>query len=293
MQEAIATVRRTREIQDRYGLQAKKKFGQNFITEPGVVEKIARSAIDDPSDLVFEIGPGIGALTQFLCEKAQKVVAFEVDPRLPEILQAELGADNLTVILQDFLEAPVEDIIDQFCEPGQKVRFASNLPYYITTPILFRLFESSADIASVTAMMQKEVADRFTAGPGSPDYNALSVITRYRTHVRKVMDVSRQVFSPRPNVDSAVVRFDFIKDHPVRDEKLFIDMVKACFVQRRKTISNNLRQWLQDKELAAKILEKAGIDPAARAQNLDLETFIRLYEENYEDIRKCKGESRP
>jgi len=163
MQEAIATVRRTREIQDRYGLQAKKKFGQNFITEPGVVEKIARSAIDDPSDLVFEIGPGIGALTQFLCEKAQKVVAFEVDPRLPEILQAELGADNLTVILQDFLEAPVEDIIDQFCEPGQKVRFASNLPYYITTPILFRLFESGADIASVTAMMQKEVADRFTA----------------------------------------------------------------------------------------------------------------------------------
>ena len=275
------------------GFGFKKKFGQNFITEPGVVEKIARSAIDDPSDLVFEIGPGIGALTQFLCEKAQKVVAFEVDPRLPEILQAELGADNLTVILQDFLEAPVEDIIDQFCEPGQKVRFASNLPYYITTPILFRLFESGADIASVTAMMQKEVADRFTAGPGSPDYNALSVITRYRTHVRKVMDVSRQVFSPRPNVDSAVVRFDFIKDHPVRDEKLFIDMVKACFVQRRKTISNNLRQWLQDKELAAKILEKAGIDPAARAQNLDLETFIRLYEENYEDIRKCKGESRP
>lgn len=291
MQDAIATVRRTREIQNKYGIEAKKRYGQNFITEPGVVEKIARSAVDDPGDLVFEIGPGIGALTQFLCEKARQVVAFEVDPRLPEILQAELACDNLTVILQDFLEAPVEEIIEQFRQPGQKVRFASNLPYYITTPILFRLFESEADIASVTAMMQKEVADRFTAGPGDPDYNALSVITRYRSHVKKVMDVSRQVFSPKPNVDSAVVRFDFIKDHPVQDEKLFLEMVKACFTQRRKTISNNLRTWLGDKDLTAAILEAAGIDPSARAQNLALEDFIRLYEVNHESIRERKGES--
>lgn len=290
MNKAIATIGRTREIQDKYQLNAKKKFGQNFITEPGVVQKIADAACD-PGDLVFEIGPGIGALTQFLCKRAERVVAFEVDDRLPDILQAELNADNLTVILQDVLKAPLEEIIEQFRKPGQKVRFASNLPYYITTPILFRLFESPADIASVTAMMQREVADRFLARPGSPDYNALSVITQYRCSLHKVMDVSRNVFSPRPNVDSAVIRFDFDTPYHVEDEAWFMEMVKACFTQRRKTISNNLKEWAGGRQAGDAMLERAGIAPNARAQDLSLNDFLGLYEVNYEDIRQRKSES--
>lgn len=290
MDKPIATVSRTREIQEKYGVQARKSFGQNFIIEPKVVEKIAAAAVDSPEDLVFEIGPGIGALTQFLCERAEQVVAFEVDPRLPDILQAEIGAGNLTVRLEDFLKADVEGVIDQYRRPSQAVRFASNLPYYITTPILFRLFESPAPISSVTAMMQREVADRFLARPGSADYNALSVITQYRCVVRRVMDVSRSVFSPRPNVDSAVVRFDFTSPYRVKEEALFMEMVKACFVQRRKTISNNLKEWTGDRQRGDGWLQAAGIDPSARAQNLCLEDFIRLYEVNYEDIRQWKSE---
>lgn len=281
--EPVATVRRTRAIQDKYGLGTKKSFGQNFIIEPKVVEKIASAAIDDPADLVVEIGPGIGALTQYLCDQADTVLAFEVDARLPDILQAELQADNLVIRNEDFLEADLEQELESLRKPGQAVRVASNLPYYITTPILFKLFESPADISSVTAMMQKEVADRFLAAPGSPDYNALSVISQYRTKMRKVMDVNRTVFSPRPNVDSAVVRFDFDQRHPVRHEKEFLALVKACFVQRRKTIFNNLRAWLQDGDKARAMLEKAGIDPSCRAQNLGLEDFIRLHEVNDEN----------
>lgn len=290
MDKPIATVSRTREIQEKYGVQAKKSFGQNFIIEPKVVEKIAAAAVDSPDDLVFEIGPGIGALTQFLCERASQVVAFEVDPRLPEILDAEIGADNLVVRLEDFLKADLEGVVEEYRRPGQAVRFASNLPYYITTPILFKLFESSAPVASVTAMMQREVADRFLAKPGSADYNALSVITQFRCKVRRVMDVSRSVFSPRPNVDSAVVRFDFESAYHVKEEKLFMELVKACFVQRRKTLSNNLKEWTGDRSLGDGWLRQAGISPSVRAQNLDLEDFIRLYEVNYEDIRQWKSE---
>lgn len=290
MENPIATVRRTREIQERHNIGAKKSFGQNFIIEPRIPEKIADAAVDDPSDLVIEVGPGIGALTQYLCEKAKHVVAFEVDPRLPEVLKAEIESDNLEVILQDFLEADLKKTIEERLETGQTVRFASNLPYYITTPILFKLFESEAPIASATVMMQKEVADRFLARKNTSDYNALSVLTQYRCQIRKVMDVSRHVFSPKPNVDSAVLRFDFVCSRPVKDEKRFMNMVKACFVQRRKTLYNNLKAWLEDADFVKTMLEKAGLKPEIRAQQLDLEDFIRLYEENYVDLCARKSE---
>lgn len=291
MKMPIATVKKTREIQDTYGVSAKKSFGQNFIIEPGVVDKIARSAIESEDDLVFEIGPGIGALTEYLTKYAKQVVAFEIDERLPEVLEKEIGLDRLHIEMGDILEKDLDTEITRWKQPGQKVRFVSNLPYYITTPILFKLFESKSQIDSITVMMQKEVADRFLASSTSKEYNALSVITQYRCNVKKVMDVSRSVFWPKPNVDSTVLQFTFKNEHPIQDEDLFFDFVKGCFVQRRKTIYNNLAVFLQDKARAAAILEHSGIPQQKRAQQLQLADFIRLFEENYEDIRKCKSES--
>lgn len=291
MKMPIATVKKTREIQDTYGVSAKKSFGQNFIIEPGVVDKIARSAIESEDDLVFEIGPGIGALTEYLTKYAKQVVAFEIDERLPEVLEKEIGLDRLHIEMGDILEKDLDTEIARWKQPGQKVRFVSNLPYYITTPILFKLFESKSQIDSITVMMQKEVADRFLASSTSKEYNALSVITQYRCNVKKVMDVSRSVFWPKPNVDSTVLQFTFKSEHPIQDEDLFFDFVKGCFVQRRKTIYNNMAVFLQDKARAAAILEHSGIPQQKRAQQLQLADFIRLFEENYEDIRKCKSES--
>ena len=289
MKQPIATIKKTREIQEKYNVYTKKNFGQNFIIEPGVVEKIAAAAIESEEDLVFEIGPGIGALTQFLCEKARQVIAFEIDERLPEVLKKEIGSDHLKVILKDILTVDIDEVIRTYHKEGQAVRFVSNLPYYITTPILFKLFEAREPIDTITVMMQKEVGNRFLARESEKEYNALSVITQYRCDVKKVMDVSRHVFWPSPNVDSMVIQFRFHHRYHVEDEPLFFEMVKGCFTQRRKTIYNNMQAFIKDKDLASEILDKAGIAPNKRAQQLKLEDFIRMYEVNYESIRTCKG----
>lgn len=284
MTNPIATIRRTKEIQEKYGIFTKKTYGQNFIIEPRVVEKIAEAAIQDRDELVFEIGPGIGALTEQLCKRADRVVAFEIDERLPDILKQEIQDEGLEIILQDFLEADVNEVIRSFRKENQKVVFASNLPYYITTPILFKLFEAKEPIERITVMMQKEVGDRFLARNNDKEYNALSVITQYRCNVKKVMDVSRHVFSPKPNVDSVVVQFTFHHLYSLRDEELFFEMVKACFKQRRKTIYNNFQTLFNDKNTAKTLLEAAGLDPSIRAQQCTLADFIHLYEVSYEDL---------
>ena len=237
MKQAIATVKKTKEIQEKYKVFTKKSFGQNFIIEPGVVEKIANAAIQSRDELVFEIGPGIGALTQFLCEKSDQVVA----------------------------------------------------PYYITTPILFKLFEANEEIERITVMMQKEVGERFLAHENDKEYNALSVITQYRCDVKKVMDVSRRVFWPSPNVDSMVIQFSFHHKYHLEDEKTFFDLVKACFTQRRKTIYNNFQNFVKDKALAKELLEQVNINPSMRAQQCTLEDFIRLYEVTYAGTGKGKN----
>ena len=274
--QPIATIKRTREIQEKYQIFTKKNYGQNFIIEPRVVEKIAQAAICDPDELVFEIGPGIGALTQFLCQRAHRVIALEIDERLPEILGREIEG-NLEVILQDILETDIDKLIREKRQEGQKVAFASNLPYYITTPILFKLFEAKEPIERITVMMQKEVGQRFLAREKDSDYNALSVITHYRCDVKKVMDVSRHVFSPKPNVDSIVIQFTFHHRYSLENEEQFFEMVKACFKQRRKTIYNNLNEYFKDKEKTEAVLGKADIALNTRAQQLSLDDFIRLY----------------
>lgn len=280
MSSAIATIRRTKEIQEKYQVFTKKTYGQNFIIEPRVVEKIAAAAISDENQLCIEIGPGIGALTQMLCEKSKHVVAYEIDERMPEVLRNEIASDHLEIILQDFLTVDVNQAIAQFRQPGQGVVFASNLPYYITTPILFKLFEAKEPIDAITVMMQKEVGQRFLAQASAKEYNALSVIWQYKCDCKKVMDVSRHVFWPSPRVDSVVLQFTFHHKYHYANEAAFFWLVKSCFVQRRKTIYNNLQNALKDKELALQMLEKAGIAPSKRAQQCQLEDFMRLFEAN-------------
>ena len=278
MIKPIATPSRTKEILEKHDLFAKKNYGQNFLTEPSVVEKIARHAILNDHCVVFEIGPGIGALTQYLCEYAKEVVCFEIDERLPAVLADTLqDYDNVSIVLQDFLTIDLEDWVKRYKEKGMDVVIAANLPYYITTPILFKIFESDADISAITVMMQKEVADRFNATVNTKEYNALSIVTQYRCDVRSVMKVPKNVFNPKPNVDSAVLQFRF---HEKRDicEEVFFEMVKACFKQRRKTMLNNFSSYCEDKEVAKRILEEAGIDSKRRAESLTLDEFLHLYE---------------
>lgn len=289
MDRPIATIKRTKEIQEKYNVFTKKSYGQNFIIEPRVVEKIADAAIKSKDELVFEIGPGIGALTQYLTMKSDQVIAFEIDDRLPEVLENEIGYDHLKIVLKDILKVDINEEIKKYRKPDQKVVFASNLPYYITTPILFKLFEAVEPIERITVMMQKEVADRFLASQNDKEYNALSVITQYRCDIKKVMDVSRRVFWPSPNVDSDVLQFTFHHKYNLKDEELFFKMVKACFVQRRKTIYNNFQALFKDKEEALQLLEKAQLKSSIRAQQCTLEDFIRLYEVSYESL--CTGKS--
>lgn len=279
MIQRIATPSQTKAILEKYDLYAKKNFGQNFLIECGIVEKIARHAVISDHCAVIEIGPGIGALTQYLCEYAQKVLAFEIDSRLEAVLTDNLkDYDNFTLIMKDFMSIELSDYIEPLIEEGYDVVVAANLPYYITTPILFRLFEYGKAIKAITVMMQKEVADRFGAEINSKDYNALSVITQYRCEVCKVCKVAANVFQPKPKVDSTVLQFRFLDRKVLDNEALFFELVKECFRQRRKTILNNLGNYLGNKEKAVEILERAGIKPEARAQSLSLADFIRLYE---------------
>ncbi|MGX8851317.1 16S rRNA (adenine(1518)-N(6)/adenine(1519)-N(6))-dimethyltransferase RsmA [Amedibacillus sp. YH-ame10] len=279
MNKPIATPSRTKEILETYDLFAKKNYGQNFLIESSVVEKIARSAMVSDHCVVFEIGPGIGALTQYLCEYAKKVVSFEIDERLPAVLKETLSEyDNFEIVLQDFLEIDLVKWVEKYKKEGYDVVIAANLPYYITTPILFKIFESHADISAITVMMQKEVADRFHAVPNTKDYNALSIITQYRCDVKSVMKVPKNVFMPKPNVDSAVLQFRFIERDNTIEETHFFEMVKACFKQRRKTILNNFGEYCENKESARLILEKAQIEVARRAESLGMDEFIHLYE---------------
>lgn len=275
----IATPSRTKEILATYDMFAKKNYGQNFLVDPSVVEKIARNAVVSDHCVVLEIGPGIGALTQYLCEYAQKVISFEIDERLPDVLADTLAEyDHFELVMQDFLNVDLKSYVTQYTKEGYDVVIAANLPYYITTPILFKIFESKAEIAAITVMMQKEVADRFNAVVNTKEYNALSIVTQYRCHVKSVMKVPKNVFMPKPNVDSAVLQFTFKENDEEFDEDAFFELVKGCFKQRRKTILNNYGAYVEDKAQAKKELMMAGIDEQRRAESMTLDEFKHLYE---------------
>lgn len=275
--KTIATTARTREILNTYNLRAKKNFGQNFLVDASVTGRMASTLRDD--GVVIEVGPGIGSLTEELAKRAKHVRSYEIDERLIPVLEDTLkDYDNVEIVLQDILETDINKELQPLVDKYKHIEFAANLPYYITTPVLFKLFESSIPFEKIVVMIQKEVADRFSAKPGTKEYGALSVESQYLYDVKKLFNVPRTSFNPAPNVDSAVISFTkHEKNKTVDNEKLFFELIKACFKQRRKTLYNNLREYFDSKEKAELLLLKANIPLETRAEMLDLNQYIELY----------------
>ena len=272
-----------RDIRQRYDFQLSKSLGQNFITDRNIIDKIIEGAGIGSGDLVIEIGPGIGVLTAAAAEKAAKVVAIEIDSKLIPILGETLcGYENIEVIHADVLKTDLNGIIRSQREAGNfagAVRIIGNLPYYITTPIIMQILENGVKAGSLTVMMQKEVADRIKAGPGSKTYGAISVAAQYYCEIRQVTTVPKEVFVPQPKVDSAVLHFEIREEKPVElaSEKVFFACIKAGFGKRRKTLLNSLDGvcGLGRKEIKD-ILGEAGIDASRRAETLGIDEFAAI-----------------
>ncbi|MBR3787650.1 MAG: 16S rRNA (adenine(1518)-N(6)/adenine(1519)-N(6))-dimethyltransferase RsmA [Firmicutes bacterium] len=270
-------------IKERHNFQLSKSLGQNFITDKSVIERIVEGSDVGEDDLVIEIGPGIGVLTAEAAESAAKVVAIEIDKKLMPILAETLAEyDNIRVVNQDILKTDINEIIREEREAGSftgGVKIMGNLPYYITTPIIMGILEKGVEADSITIMMQKEVADRIKAAPGGKIYGAISVAVQYYCEVEQVASVPKEVFVPRPKVDSAVLKLSIRKERPVDliDEKSFFACIKAGFGQRRKTLLNSLTGVNGlPKEDVKEILEAAGVDPARRAETLDINEFAAI-----------------
>lgn len=265
-----------KELKERHGFRFSKSLGQNFLTDKNIIDHIIEDSLIEENDLVIEIGPGIGTLTAEAAQVAAKVIAIEIDKGLIPILKETLrGYDNVTVLNQDVLKTDLKALIQEH-DCGGKVRIIGNLPYYITTPIIMKILEDQVPADSITAMMQKEVADRIKAAPGSKIYGALSVAVQYYCTVEQILSVPREVFVPQPKVDSAVLRMDVRREHPVglTDERVFFQCIKAGFEQRRKTLLNSLTGTAGlSKERIREILTAAEIDPARRPETLDLCEF--------------------
>ncbi|MDR0846440.1 MAG: 16S rRNA (adenine(1518)-N(6)/adenine(1519)-N(6))-dimethyltransferase RsmA [Lactobacillales bacterium] len=274
----IANPTRTREIIKKYGFNFKKKFGQNFLTEPNILKNIVTAAGVNDQVNVLEVGPGIGALTEYLAREAAEVVAFEIDKTLLPILGETLEPyDNVTIVNQDVLKLMVNEIPGLFENPDLPIKVVANLPYYITTPIIMHFLEHHAPIDEMVVMMQKEVGERLDAKPSTKEYGNLSIAVQYYTTTNLEFIVPKTVFVPQPNVDSAIVKLTVRKTPPVevKDEKEFFKIIKAAFMMRRKTLWNNLTR-IYDKEMLAKALEQSGIEPNRRGESLSIEEFASL-----------------
>ena len=277
----LGTPSATKEIINKYSFAFQKKFGQNFLIDSNVLESIIRGAEITKDDFVLEIGPGIGTMTQYLCEAARQVVAVEIDKMLISILEDTLSEyDNVEVINQDVLKVDIKSLADEK-NNGKPIKVVANLPYYITTPIIMGLFESGVPIDSITIMVQKEVADRMQTGPGSKDYGALSLAVQYYATAKVILNVSATCFMPRPNVDSAVIKLTRHKEPTVNvaDEKLMFKIIRASFNQRRKTLVNGLKNSPElsfSKEQIVKAIEKIGKPETIRGEALTLEEFAEL-----------------
>lgn len=258
-----------------------KKFGQNFLIDEGIVNKIVREAGVTKDDFVLEIGPGIGTMTQLLCEQAGGVAAVEIDTNLIPILKETLAEyDNVTIINEDILKVDIKKLAEEK-NGGKPIKVVANLPYYITTPIIMGLFESNVPIDSITVMVQKEVADRMQVGPGTKDYGALSLAVQYYSKPQVVINVPPECFIPRPNVGSAVIRLTRYKEPPVKvkDEKLMFKLIRASFNQRRKTFANGLNNSPEinfSKEEITAAIESLHKGPSIRGEALTLSEFAAL-----------------
>lgn len=271
-------------IREKHGFRHSKSLGQNFLSDIHIIEDIVDGSDIEPEDLVIEIGPGMGVLTAAAAERAGKVIAVEIDKKLIPILKETLAEyDNVEIINADIMKTDLTEIVEaNRPADGGKVRVIGNLPYYITTPIIMKLLEESVPADSITIMMQKEVADRIKAGPGGKDYGALTVAVGFYCTITHVADAPKEVFVPRPKVDSTVIRLDLRKECPVDliDQKIFFETVKGGFGQRRKTLLNSLTgvRGLPKTEIAD-ALDAAGIDPKRRAETLSLDEFAAVANE--------------
>ena len=273
-QETIAVLQK-------YGFNFQKKYGQNFLIDTHVLDKIIGAAEIGPDDFVLEIGPGIGTMTQYLAEAAREVVAVEIDTKLIPILEDTLKEyDNVTVLNEDILKVDIRKIAEEK-NGGKPIKVVANLPYYITTPIIMGLFESEVPLDSITVMVQKEVADRMQVGPGTKDYGALSLAVQYYAEPYIVANVPPNCFIPRPAVGSAVIRLTRYQEKPVKvnDAAFMFKIIRASFNQRRKTLQNGLYNSSDlriPKEKTVAALEEMGLTPTIRGEKLSLEEFARL-----------------
>ena len=279
----IADYSVTKAVLERHGFTFKKSFGQNFLTDTNILQKIVDTAEIDDRVNVIEIGPGIGALTEFLAERAAEVMAFEIDHRLVPILADTLrDFDNVTVVNEDILKVDLAQYIQNFKNPELPIKVVANLPYYITTPILMHLIESGIPFSEFVVMMQKEVADRISAQPNTKAYGSLSIAVQYYMTAKVAFIVPRTVFVPAPNVDSAILKM-VRRPEPavaVEDESFFFKVSKASFTHRRKTLWNNLTGYFgkteEVKEKLIKALDRAGLSPSVRGEALGLAEFASL-----------------
>lgn len=277
----LGNPKNTIEIIQKYEFMFQKKFGQNFLIDIHVLEKIISAAGITKNDCVLEIGPGIGTMTQYLAENAGHVVAVEIDRNLIPILKETLADyDNVTVINEDILRVDIKALAEEY-NGGKPIKVVANLPYYITTPIIMGLFESGVPIDNITVMVQKEVADRMKEGPGSKDYGALSLAVQYYAEPEIVANVPPNCFIPRPNVGSAVIRLTRHKEMPVevKDPALMFKIIRASFNQRRKTLQNglgNASELPYTKEQIAAAIAEMGLTPTIRGEALSLAQFAQL-----------------
>jgi len=279
--DIIGTAKKTKEIIGKYDFYFRKKFGQNFLIDPHVLGKIVNAADINEDDVVIEIGPGIGSLTQYIAKRAKKVICIEIDRDLIPILKETLGEfDNIEFINEDVLKVDMEALIKEKAEGG-KVKVMGNLPYYITTPIVMGLLEKNLPITSITVMVQKEVAERMRSKSGVKSYGSLTVAVKYHAEPYLVANVPPNCFMPRPNVDSAVIRLTVNENKAIeaKDTDLFFKVVKAAFALRRKTLVNclhNSELFNYSKEELIKILTDLGFDERIRGEKLDINDFARL-----------------
>jgi len=281
-QQDIASPSRTNEILTKYDLHIKKSLGQNFIIDSNILRNIVSTAEVDEETTVIEIGPGIGALTEQIAKVAKKVHAFEIDERLLPVLDDTLSAyDNVNIFNEDILEVDFEAFAEEHLAEDTRLVVIANLPYYITTPIIMHLLQSSLPVEQMVLMMQKEVAKRLEAEPSTKAYGSLSIAVQFYTDVNIAFTVPKTVFMPQPNVDSAIVQLKVLDEPPVpvKNASLLEKVTRASFVQRRKTIWNNLRHALDDKEREEKlrkVFEEADINPSRRGESLSIQEFGQL-----------------
>jgi 16S rRNA (adenine1518-N6/adenine1519-N6)-dimethyltransferase len=281
MDRKLSNPQNTIEVIQKYNFAFQKKFGQNFLIDPHVLDKIIQAADITKDDMVLEIGPGIGTMTQYLAEAAGRVVAVEIDTNLIPILSETLKEyDNVTVINNDILKVNIGELAEKY-NGGRPIKVVANLPYYITTPIIMGLFESNVPIDNITVMVQKEVADRMQTGPGSKDYGALSLAVQYYAEPYIVANVPPNCFIPRPNVGSAVIRLTRYEKPPVdvQDPKLMFRLIRASFNQRRKTLQNGLNNSPEinySKDQIIEAISALGVSPTIRGEALTLQQFAQL-----------------